>query len=135
MPVLFFFRALRLFLTENDQLVGVEADVDIFLVHAGKFSRHFEGVISFRYADGRHARPDPGRRRFLVESTKYIFHFAPHEPERVQFLARGPQSRKVHLLSPCLEKLSKNILALPTLAALIWLKTANLSARRARASR
>ena len=30
MPVLFFFRALRLFLTGNDQLVFVQADLDIF---------------------------------------------------------------------------------------------------------
>ena len=27
-----------------------------------------------------------------------------HDPERVQFLARGPQSRKVHLLSPSARK-------------------------------
>jgi hypothetical protein len=47
-PVLFFLGALSLFFTGNDQLVVVKADVDILLVHAGKFGRHFEGIICFR---------------------------------------------------------------------------------------
>jgi hypothetical protein len=91
------FRALRLFLARNDQLVISKANVDIFLVYARKFGGNFEGIICFRYTDCRNASPNAGR-RFLSESTKRVFHFAPHHSERVQFLA--PLSRKTHLFSP-----------------------------------
>jgi hypothetical protein len=77
-PVLFSFRALRFFLTGNDQLVVVKTDVDIFLVYAGKFGGHFKGIVCFRHTDCRCASPNAGRRRLLIESTKYVFHFAPH---------------------------------------------------------
>src|ERR1700674_3841851 len=104
MPVLFFFRALRLFLTGNDQLVVVKADVDIFLVHTGKFGCHFEGIIRFRHTDCWRASPNVRRRRFLIESTKCIFHFTPHHSEWIQLLPHSPQSRNTHLLSPRSEK-------------------------------
>src|SRR5215471_10148392 len=92
-----FFRALRHFLARKDQLVISKANVDIFLVYARKFGGDFEGIICFRYTDCRNASPNAGR-RFLIESTKRVFHFAPHYSERVQFLA--PQSRKTDLFSP-----------------------------------
>src|SRR5258708_793739 len=60
MPVLFFFRALRLFLTGNDQLVVVQADLDIFLVHTGAFGGHFECIVCFRHTNCRRASPNGG---------------------------------------------------------------------------
>src|ERR1700730_8022502 len=114
MPVLFIFRALRLFLTGNDQLVVVQADLNIFLVHAGEFGCHFEGIVCLRHTNCRRASPNVGRRRILIESTKRFCHFAPHGSERVrcQLLAPGPQSRKSHLFTPSLftpSQVRKNI--------------------------
>ena len=57
MPVLFFFHALRLFFTGNDQLVLVHADLDIFFVHAGKFGRYFKGIGCFRHTYRRAPAP------------------------------------------------------------------------------
>src|ERR1700758_2006480 len=61
MPVLFFRRALRLFLAGNDQAVAVQANVDILLVDAGKLSRYFEGIFCFRHIDCRPASPNFGK--------------------------------------------------------------------------
>jgi hypothetical protein len=52
-PILFLFRALGLFLSGNDQLVVIQAHLDILLVHAWKFGRHFEGILCFRHTDCR----------------------------------------------------------------------------------
>ena len=84
MPVLFVSCALRLFLAGDHQLVVVKADLDVFLVHAGKFGRDFEGIICFRHIDRRRTSANVGRSRFLIESTKRVFHFAPHHAERLQ---------------------------------------------------
>jgi hypothetical protein len=88
----FLLSCLRLFLTGNDQLVGVQADLDILLVHAGKFGCHFEGILCFRHADCGCASPNVGRGRILIKSTKRVFHFAPHGTERIrcQILAGSP---------------------------------------------
>src|SRR5258707_15276076 len=75
MPVLFFFRTLRLFLTGNDQLVVVQGVLDIFLVHAGEFGCHFEGIVCFRHTNCRRASPNVGRRRIRIESTKRVCPF------------------------------------------------------------
>src|SRR6185312_4845047 len=92
-----------------DELVVVKADIDIFLVHAGKFGGYFEGVVCLRHTDRRRASPNAGRRWFLIESAKRVVHFATHHSVWMQLLAHGPQSRKVHLTLHRFENISETI--------------------------
>src|SRR6202022_1949520 len=129
MPVLFFFRALRLFLTGNDQLVVVQADLDIFLVHAG--SSAVTSRASFVSATLIAGAPAPmsGEDEFRSKARNAFAisrRMARNASGVSSWLLVHNLGRLICSIHRRLEKISKATLASPAMSALIQLKIAEL---------